>query len=76
MFYQHFIFDTSIYQDSRFHSIAHLMCYRYAIANDQKTFATGIRTWSKHLTEFPTPKFTTLDCAQQWYWWIYTVIYA
>ena len=31
------------YQDSRFHSIAHLMCYRYAIANDQKTFATGIR---------------------------------
>ena len=28
-----------IYQDCKFHSIAHLMCYRYAIANDQKTFA-------------------------------------
>ena len=54
------------YQDSRFHLIVHLMCYRYAIANDQKTFATGIRKWSKHLTEFPTPKFTTLDCVQQW----------
>ena len=42
------------------------MCYRYAIANDQKTFATGIRKWSKHLTEFSMPKFTTLDCVQQW----------
>ena len=30
------------YQDCRFHSIAHLMCYRYAIINGQKTFATGI----------------------------------
>ena len=30
------------YQDCRFHSIAHLMCYRYAIVNGQKTFATGI----------------------------------
>ena len=37
------------------------MCYRYAISN-----ATGIRKWSKHLTEFPMPKFMTLDCAQQW----------
>ena len=34
------------YQDSRFHSIAHLMCYRYTIDNDQKTFATGIQKWS------------------------------
>ena len=25
------------YQDSRFHSIAHLLCYRYAIVNGQKT---------------------------------------
>ena len=24
------------YQDSRFHSIAHLMCYRYAVATGQK----------------------------------------
>ena len=31
------------YQDCRFHYIAHLMCYRYAIVNGQRTFATGIR---------------------------------
>ena len=53
------------YQDYRFHSIAHLMCYRYAIINGQRTFATGIRKWSKHLTDFPTPKFTTNECIQQ-----------
>ena len=34
------------YQDSRFNSIAHLMCYRYAVTAGQKTFATGIRKWS------------------------------
>ena len=55
-----------IYQDCKFHSIAHLLCYRYAIANDQKTFATGIRKWSRQLVEFPTPKFTTTDETQQW----------
>ena len=55
-----------IYQDCKFHSIAHLMCYRYAIANGQKTFATGIRKWSRRLDDFPTPKFETLDCIQQW----------
>ena len=54
------------YQDSRFHYIAHLMCYRYAIAAWQKTFATGIRKWSKHLTDFPTPKFVTIDWVQLW----------
>ena len=54
------------YQDSRFHSIAHLLCYRYAIVNDQRTFANGIRKWSKHLTNFPMPKFALLDCIQQW----------
>ena len=37
------------------------MCYRYA-----KTFATGIRKWSKHLTDFPTPKFETIDWLQRW----------
>ena len=42
------------------------MCYRYAIANAQKTFATGIRKWSRHLSDFPTPKFTTPDCIKQW----------
>ena len=46
------------YQDCRFHSIAHLMCYRYAIVNGQRTFATGIRKWSRHLTDFPMHTFT------------------
>ena len=55
-----------IYQDCKFHSIAHLMCYIYAIANDQKTFATGIRKWSQHLDDFPKPKFQTTDSTQQW----------
>ena len=54
------------YQDSRFHYIAHVMCYRYAVAAGQKTFATGIRKWSKHLTDFQTPKFKTIDWIQQW----------
>ena len=54
------------YQDSRFNYIAHLMCYRYVVAAGQKTFATGIRKWSKHLTEFPTPKFKIIDWIQQW----------
>ena len=44
-----------VYQGSRFHSIAHLMCYRYAVLQGQKTFANGIRKWVKHLTDFPTP---------------------
>ena len=51
--------------DSRFHSIAHLMCYRYGVANGQRTFATGIRKWSKHLVDFSTPKFVTSDSIQQ-----------
>ena len=54
------------YQDSRFHSIAHLMCYRHAVVAGQKTFATGIRKWSKHLMDFPTPKFKTIDWQRQW----------
>ena len=52
--------------DSRFHSIAHLMCYRYAITAGQRTFATGIRKWSKHLVDFPTPKFVASNKIQQW----------
>ena len=47
------------YQDCRFYCIAHLMCYRYAIVNGQKIFATGIQKWSRHLTDFPTPKLCT-----------------
>ena len=42
------------------------MCYRYAIVAGQKTFATGIRKWSKHLTDFPTLKFKTIHWEQQW----------
>ena len=42
------------------------MCYRYAVAAGQKTFATGIRKWSKHLTDFPKPKFMSIDWIQQW----------
>ena len=55
-----FYFRNIDFVDSRFHSIAHLMCYRNAVAAGQKTFATGIRKWSKHLTDFPTPKFETI----------------
>ena len=54
------------YLDIIFNSIAHLMCYRYAVAAAQKTFATGIRKWSKHLIDFPTPTFVTIDWIQQW----------
>ena len=52
------------YQDNRFHSIAHLMCYRHAVVAGQKTFATGIKKWSKHLMDFPTTK--TVDWQRQW----------
>ena len=47
------------YQGCRFHSIAHLMCFRYAIIHDLKLFATRIRKWSRHLTDFPTNRFQT-----------------
>ena len=50
-----------VYQGSQFHSIAHLICYRYAVLQGQKTFASGIRKWVKHLTDFPTPRFKTPD---------------
>ena len=49
-----------------FRSIAHLLCYRYAIINNQKTFATGIRKWSRTLVDFPSPKFKTDTEIQQW----------
>ena len=45
------------YQDSRFHSIAHLMCYRYAMINSQKhsplVYASGQNNspiYPRHLT--------------------------
>ena len=41
-----------VYQDCTFQSIAHLMCYRYAIINNQKTFATGIKEMVPHAGGF------------------------
>ena len=55
-----------VYQDCTFQSIAHLLCYRYAIINNQKTFATGIRKWSRPLVDFPSPKFKTDTEIEQW----------
>ena len=49
------------YQGCRFHSIAHLMCYHYAMIHDLKSFATSIRKWSRHLTDFLTYRFQTPD---------------
>ena len=49
------------YQGCRFHSIAHLMYYRYAMIQGLKSFATSIRKWAKHLTDFPTPRFQIPD---------------
>ena len=49
------------YQGCRFHSVVHLMCYRYAVLQGLKTFANGIRKWAKPLTAFPTPRFQTPD---------------
>ena len=49
------------YQDCRFHSIAHLMCYRYAVLHGLKTFATAVRKWARPLTAFPTSRFQTSD---------------
>ena len=54
-----------VYQGCRFHSVAHLMCYRYAVLQGLKTFANGIRKWVKHLTDFPTPRFQTPDWQAQ-----------
>ena len=48
-----------VYQGCRFHSISHLIYYRYAVLQGLKTFANSIRKWVKHLTDFPTPRFQT-----------------
>ena len=55
-----------VYQDCTFQSVAHLLCYRYAIINNQKTFATGVRKWSRPLVDFPEPKFKTDTEIEQW----------
>ena len=49
------------YQDCRFHSIAHFMCYRYAVLHGLKTFATVVRKWARPLTVFPTSRFQISD---------------
>ena len=49
------------YQGCHFDSIVHLMCYRYAMINDLKSFATSVRNWSRHLTDFPTDRFQSHD---------------
>ena len=56
-----FFVSEFVYQGSRFHSIAHLMCYRYAVLQGQKTFDNGIRKWVKQLTDFPTPRIQAPD---------------
>ena len=47
------------YQGCHFHSVAHLMCFRYAVLNNLKLFAISVRKWSRHLTEFPIVCFVT-----------------
>ena len=49
------------YQGCRFNSVAHLICYRYAVLHGLKTFANAIRKWAKPLTAFPTSRFQTPD---------------
>ena len=49
------------YQGCRFHSIAHLMCFRYAVLHGLRLFATSVRKWTRHLTDFPTSRFQTPD---------------
>ena len=46
-------------QGCRFHSIAHLMCFRYAVLHVRRLFATSVRKWTRHLTDFPTRRFQT-----------------
>ena len=53
------------YQDCCFNSVAHLMCYRYAVLHGSKTFATAVRKWARPLTEFPTSRFQTVGWNSQ-----------
>ena len=45
------------YQECRFHSIVHLMCFHYAVLHGLRLFATSVRKWTRHLTDFPTPEW-------------------
>ena len=35
------------------------MCFRYAVLHGLHLFATSVRKWTRHLTEFPTGRFQT-----------------
>ena len=37
------------------------MCFRYAVLHGLRLFATSIRKWTRHLTDFPTSRFQTPD---------------
>ena len=37
------------------------MCFRYAVIHELRLFATSIRKWTRHLTEFLTSRFQTPD---------------
>ena len=50
-----FFIREFVYQGCHFHSIAHLMCYRYAVLQGLNKFANSIRKWVKHLTDSPPP---------------------
>ena len=49
------------YQGCQFHSIAHLMCFRYAVLHGLRLFATSVQKWTRHLTDYPTSRFQTPD---------------
>ena len=56
-------------------SISHLMCFRYAIIHRLKLFATSIRKWTRHLTDFPTSRFQTPNWLED-YLTVLTEIYG
>ena len=49
------------YQGCRFHSIAHLVCFHYAVLHGLRLFATSVQKWTRPLTDFPTSRFQTPD---------------
>ena len=53
------------YQGCHFHSVAHLVCFRYAVLNDLKLLAISVRKWSRHLTDFPIVRFVTHNWSAQ-----------
>ena len=63
------------YQGCRFHSVTHLMCYRYAVLHGLRTFANAIRKWAKPLTASPPPatRHLTGRYSVVQYYGIYTV---